>query len=67
VSDSIEDLVLRALVFLVILGLLWLIAGFLLDSALMGFILGLIGASFAVGAAKLSQKSDGSWSLSKLK
>jgi hypothetical protein len=60
-------LLVRAGVFVAILLLLWLIAGLLLSSALAGFIVGLIGASFAVGAAKLTQKPDGSWSLTKAK
>jgi hypothetical protein len=58
-----NPLVLRVALFLVVLLLIWAIAGFLLGSAVAGFFIGLIAATFATGAATLNVRRDGSWTL----
>jgi hypothetical protein len=53
----------RAAVFLLVLFLVWLVAGIAAGSAGVGFAAGLIAAVFATGAAELHVRRDGSWTL----
>ena len=60
-----HPLVLRVGLFLIVLLVVWAIAGILLSSAIAGFFLGLIAAVFATGAATLRVRRDGSWTLAR--